>query len=67
MRKKISLFTTAERRAALYALLAAAALAVILTLAEGLLRPSLGAYEGDVSAAPSLPDVIDARPLSRGL
>jgi uncharacterized membrane protein YkgB len=64
MRKKPSLFTANERRIALLALLGAAVLTLSLMALEGLFRPSLGLYGGSMSA-PSLPDVIDARPLSR--
>ena len=64
MRKKPSLFTANERRIALLALLGAAVLALSLMALEGALRPSLGLY-GASASAPSLPDVIDARPLAR--
>jgi len=64
MRNKPSLFTANERRIALLALLGAAVLAFSLMALEGALRPSLGLY-GSTTSAPSLPDVIDARPLAR--
>jgi hypothetical protein len=66
MRKKTSLFTAAERRLALWALLAAAVLTLTLMSVEQILSPSLGLYASNVST-PSLPNVIDARPLARAL
>ncbi len=64
MRKKPSLFTANERRIAILTLLAAAVLTLSIMALEGLFRPSLGLY-GSAVSAPSLPDVIDARPLAR--
>jgi hypothetical protein len=64
MRKKPSLFTPHERRVALLVLITAGVLTLSIMALEGLFRPSLGLY-GAPGAAPSLPDVIDARPLAR--
>ena len=64
MRHKPSLFTTAERRVGLLALLAAIVLTLTIMVAERAVAPSLGIYE---SSAPTMrmPNVVDARPLSR--
>jgi hypothetical protein len=64
MRKKPSLFTANERRIALLVLVSAGLLTLGLMTVESLLSPSLGLY-GTPMSAPSLPNVIDARPLSR--
>ena len=64
MRRKPSLFTAHERRIALLVLVTAGVLTLGIMALEGLFRPSLGLYGGPM-AAPSLPDVIDARPLSK--
>ncbi|ADL01821.1 hypothetical protein [Brevundimonas subvibrioides] len=64
MRNKPSLFTAAERRIGLLALLGAVVLTLAIMVAERAFAPSLGIYG---SSAPTLqmPDVVDARPLSR--
>jgi hypothetical protein len=64
MRRKPSLFTAQERRIALLVLVTAGVLTLAIMALEGMLRPSLGLYGGPMSA-PSLPDVIDARPLAK--
>lgn len=64
MRKKPSLFTAHERRIALLVLITAGVLTLAIMALEGLFRPSLGLYGGPMSA-PSLPNVIDARPLAK--
>jgi hypothetical protein len=64
MGKKQRLFSASERRIAFLALIAAALLTGAIMLLERALTPSLGLYGTNVSA-PSLPDVIDARPMSR--
>ena len=64
MRNRPSLFTAAERRIGLLALLAAIILTLTIMVAERAFAPSLGIYG---TSAPTLaePNVIDARPLSR--
>ena len=64
MRNRPSLFTAAERRIGLLALLAAIVLTLTIMVAERAFAPSLGIYG---TSAPTLtePNVIDARPLSR--
>jgi len=64
MPKKQSLFTEQERRIALYALVAAAVMATSMVALDQWLTPQLGIYATD-SAPPRLPNVIDARPMSR--
>jgi hypothetical protein len=64
MRRKPSLFTAQERRIALLVLVTAGVLTLAIMALEGMLRPSLGLYGGSMST-PSLPDVIDARPLAK--
>ncbi len=64
MGNRPQLFTASERRIALMALVVAALLTVALILLEQALSPSLGLYGTNLSA-PSLPNVIDARPMSR--
>ena len=64
MRKTERMFTARERKTALWALL----IAMLITAAGVLIdqswrRPSLGLYGATVSTA-SLPNVIDARPVS---
>ena len=64
MRNKPSLFTAAERRMGLLALLGAVVLTLTIIVAESAFAPSLGIYG---ASAPTLqmPNVVDARPLSR--
>lgn len=64
MRNKPSLFTAAERRIGLLALLAAVVLTLTIMVAERAFAPSLGIY-GASAPALQVPDVVDARPLSR--
>ncbi len=64
MRKNPNLFSAHERRIALLVLLAAGVLTLSIMALEGLFRPSLGLY-GGAAAPPTLPNVIDARPLAR--
>lgn len=64
MRKNPNLFSAHERRIALIVLLAAGVLTISIMALEGLFRPSLGLY-GATGTPPSLPNVIDARPLAR--
>lgn len=64
MRKKPSLFSAQERRVALLVLVTAGVLTLAIMALEGLFRPSLGLYGGQM-ASPSLPNVIDAQPLAR--
>lgn len=65
MRKTERVFTVAERKAALWALVIAMIIAgtgVLIDMTFS--RPSLGAYGASFSTA-SAPGVIDARPMSR--
>ncbi|WP_269516389.1 hypothetical protein [Brevundimonas subvibrioides] len=64
MRNKPSLFTAAERRIGLLALLAAVVLTLTIMVAERAFAPSLGIY-GTSAPTLSAPNVVDARPLSR--
>ncbi len=62
--RKEKLFTRAERKAAMWALLAAVAVTSVgLAIEQVWGRPPLGLY-GAMSGGPSLPGVIDAQPLA---
>lgn len=63
MQSKDALFTPAERRLALMALVAAAVLTLGMIALEGALRPSLGLYDMN-TPADARSDVIDARPMT---
>ena len=64
MRNKPSLFTAAERRMGLLALLAAVVLTLTIMVVERYVAPSLGIY-GASAPTFNMPNVVDARPLSR--
>ena len=64
MRRNVSLFTPGERRVAGLALLGAAVLTLSLVALEKAWTPPLGIYGASTNSV-SLPNVIDARPLSR--
>ena len=64
MRKTERMFTAKERKTALWALVIATLItAVGMLIDQSWSRPSLGVYGAGVSTA-SLPDVIDAQPVS---
>lgn len=58
-----SAFSRRERKAALWALIVAAALAASTVLLQPWSEPSLGPWSGD-QAAVSMPDVLDAQPIT---
>lgn len=64
MRRNVSLFTPTERRVAWLTLLCAAVLTLSLVALEKAWTPPLGIY-GATTTSVGLPNVIDARPLSR--
>ena len=67
MRKTERVFTVAERKAALWALVIATFITGTGILIDmSFSRPSLGSYGGSFSTA-SAPGVIDARPMSRAV
>ncbi|MES2860547.1 MAG: hypothetical protein V4701_03710 [Pseudomonadota bacterium] len=64
MRKGKQLFTQGERRVAGLALLSAIVLTLSMLALEPMFRPSLGLYDMSSLSAPSMPNVIDARPMA---
>lgn len=64
--KSRSAFSHQERKAALWALLAAAVIAALGLVVQQWTRPSLGPWSGDQSVA-SIPGVLDATPVVRAL
>ncbi len=64
MRKTERMFTARERKTAFWALVVATLITVVgMLIDQSWSRPSLGVYGATVSTA-SLPDVVDARPVS---
>ena len=63
--KKPQLFTAGERKAAWLAILAAILLTLSGQALEAMMRPSLGLYDATPAAVASIPNVIEASPLSR--
>lgn len=59
-------FTPEERKAALWALLISAVIALLGLAVQQWTQPSLGPWAGDQAAA-SIPGVLDAQPVSSGL
>ena len=57
-------FTTRERRTALWALVAAAVIAVLGMMIQPMLRPSLGAGGVEAYATAPAPGMIEATPLA---
>lgn len=64
--KSRSAFSRQERKAALWALLAAAMIAALGLAVQQWTRPSLGPWGGDQVVA-SIPGVLDAQPVARAL
>ena len=65
MRKKTQLFTARERKVAGLAILTAIVLTLSGQVLEAIMRPSLGVYDASPATVASIPNVIDASPLSR--
>jgi hypothetical protein len=69
MRKQTStkpqLFTAGERKVAGLAILTAVVVTLSGQVVEAMMRPSLGLYDADPVAVASIPNVIEASPLSR--
>ncbi len=64
MRKTERMFTAKERKTAFWALILATVITVVgVLIDQSWSRPSLGLY-GDAITTASLPDVIDAQPVS---
>lgn len=63
--KKPQLFTAGERKVAGLAILTAIVLTLSGQVLEAMMRPSLGLYDAQPAAVASIPNVIDASPLSR--
>lgn len=63
MRTKPRVFTREEMRIAVFALLAAAALAIFGFMIQDLIGPSLGPW-GAEAPVDTLPGVLDAQPIS---
>jgi hypothetical protein len=61
MHRGEGVFTSRERKAALWALVGAALIAASGVLVQQYSRPSVGGLDGDVSAPP--PGVLQAQPL----
>ncbi|WP_426041071.1 hypothetical protein [Brevundimonas sp. TWP2-3-4b1] len=62
---KPPLFTAGERKVAGLAILAAIVLTLSGQVLQAMIRPSLGLYDANPAAVASIPNVIEASPLSR--
>ena len=62
---KHQLFTPGERKIAGLAILAAIVLTLSGQVLQAMIRPSLGLYDANPAAVASIPNVIEASPLSR--
>ena len=63
MRKTNGVFSQAERKAFMWALIVAAMLVALVTAYDWIAGPSLGIYGEDMQGV-SMPGVLDAQPLS---
>ena len=64
MRRGSGVFTPRERRTALLALVAAAAIAALGMLVQPMIRPSLGAGGAEAYLSAPAPGILDATPLA---
>lgn len=64
MSRSNGVFTTTERKTALWALLVVALIAALAIAVQELSRPSLGPGGAEAYATASVPGVLDARPIS---
>lgn len=66
MRRNVGVFSHKERQVALVAILAAAVIAMVGTLVQPMLRPSVGPGGVDAYMTAPVPGVLDATPLATG-
>lgn len=66
MRRNVGVFSHKERQVALVVILVAAVIAMVGTLVQPMLRPSVGPGGVDAYMTAPVPGVLDATPLATG-
>ena len=62
--KKTQMFTAGERKVAGLAILTAIVLTLSGQVVEAMIRPSLGLYDANPAVVASIPNVVEAQPIS---